>query len=57
MRELQLILYEIGCTLFRSFRGRVMQRFGGFFLLDSQTLTKISMACALRLPTSKPIGN
>jgi hypothetical protein len=33
------------------------QRFSEFFDLDSQTLNKISIAAALRLPTSKYVGN
>ncbi len=31
---------------------RLTRRFGGFFLLDSRTLIIISIASALRLPTS-----
>jgi hypothetical protein len=34
-----------------------MQRFSGFFLLDSQTRNKISVAAAFCLPTSKVVGN
>jgi hypothetical protein len=55
MQKLNWFNLEIGWELSRSFGERVTRRFGGFFLLDSQTQNKISIASALRLPTSKAL--
>jgi hypothetical protein len=56
MQGLQLILFRDRLWALPSFRGLKTLRFGGFFLLDSQTLNKISIAAAVRLPTFQSIS-
>jgi hypothetical protein len=48
--------FEIGCALSRALKGGKRGALADFFLLDSQTLNKISIAAALCLPTSKAVG-
>jgi hypothetical protein len=49
--------FEIGCALFRSWRGRISRRFGGFFFYWTADSKQVSIAATYSLPTSKTTGN